>query len=199
MASNRASAVGPGLSPYRITVGQFRRMIEAKIFPEGARVELLGGILLAMTTNNAHDYIVTQLANLLRPLLPAAWCLREEKSIQLGRTWRPQPDIAVLRDRAIAFIRRSPRAADIALLVEVADTSYAKDSGIKLRLYAAARIPVYWIVNVERRRVEIYSSPGGSGPSAYYGVISIHPATDRPAVLLDGQDLGTVAAEELFP
>jgi Uma2 family endonuclease len=199
MASNQASAVRSDLPPYRVTVGQFRKMIDARIFPEGTRVELLGGLLVAMTTNDIHDYLVTQLSNLIRPLLPAAWCLREEKSVQLGRTWRPQPDITVLRDRAVAFVRRSPRAADIALLVEVADTSYAKDSGIKLRLYASARIPVYWIVNVERRQVEIYSSPGGRGPAAYYGAITIHPATSRPAVLLDGQNLGTIGADELFP
>ena len=199
MATNQASAVGSGVALYRMTVKQFGKMIDANVFPDGARVELLGGLLVTMTTNVPHDFIVTRLSEMLRPLLPAAWSLREEKSVQLGRFWRPQPDISVLRDPAVAFSRRSPRGADVAMLVEVCDTSYVKDSRTKLRLYAAARIPVYWIVNIERRQVEVHTVPTGRGASARYEVTTIHPVTARPGVVLDGQDVGAIAVQELFP
>src|SRR6516165_4306620 len=88
---------GPALMPYRLTVRQFIKMIQANIFPEGHRVELLGGILSTMVTYDPHDFVVTRLASRLRPLVPAHWTLREEKSVQLGRRWRPYPDISILK------------------------------------------------------------------------------------------------------
>ena len=199
MATNQASAVGSGVALYRMTVKQFGKMIDANVFPDGARVELLGGLLVTMTTNEAHEFIVGQLADLLRPLLTDGWFLREEKSARLGRFWRPEPDIAVVRGRRADFLKRGPRGGDVGLLVEVCDTSYAKDSRTKLRLYASARVPVYWIVNIERRQVEVYSVPTGRGASARYEVTTIHPVTARPGVVLDGQDVGTIAVQELFP
>jgi len=45
---------------------------------------------------------------------------------------------------------------------EVADSSLARDRGLKRPLYSAAGIPEYWIVNVEDREIEVHSSPSGS-------------------------------------
>ncbi len=57
----QTQSVSSGLVPYRISVRQFVKMIDANIFPEGDHVELLGGVLVAMTKNDAHDFIVNQL------------------------------------------------------------------------------------------------------------------------------------------
>ena len=70
--ATRARSTGTNLVPYRVTARQFVKMIDAGVFPEGDRVELLGGILVAMTKNDAHDFIVGQLGDLLRSLL-AYW------------------------------------------------------------------------------------------------------------------------------
>ena len=43
--ATEVNATGKGLVPYRLTVRQFERMIDAGIFPEGAHLELLGGCL----------------------------------------------------------------------------------------------------------------------------------------------------------
>lgn len=197
--ATQASATGPGLVPYRVTVRQFEKMIDAGVFPEGITVELLGGILVAMTKNDTHDFIAGQLGDLLRSLLPAGWFVREEKSCHLGRFWRPEPDIAVVRGRHADFRTRTPRGGDLGLLVEVADTTYPKDSGVKLRRYATARIPVYWIVNVDRRQVEIYTEPRGCGRTAHYHEFAIHHATAQVPVVLDGQERGRIAVQDLLP
>ena len=47
----------------------------------------------------------------------------------------------------------------MALVVEVADTSLAKDRGEKLLAYARGGVPVYWIVNLMGDQVEVYSEP----------------------------------------
>ena len=190
---------GSAVMPYRLTVRQFVKMIQANIFPEGHRVELLGGILSTMVTYDPHDFVVTQLGVLLRPRLPAGWTLREEKSVQFGRWWRPSPDISILKSPSRAFEHRTPRPQDIALLTEVSDTTYRKDSGIKLRRYAHVRIPHYWIVNLERRQVEVYRDPNGHHGKAYYRVLECYRENDDLPVVIDGNDLGRIAVKEILP
>jgi len=198
MAPSPASAIGTGVVPYKLTVRQFLKMIDANVFPEGVRVELLGGVLVGMTTNDLHNFVVTRLANLLRPLIPPGWTLREEKSVQLGRFWRPEPDITVLRGQDGAFFQRSPRGADIGLLVEVADSTYTKDSGLKLRSYAAVQVPVYWLVNLGKSQVEVHSEPRGRKRLAHYHKIEIYDLQADVPVVLDGQELGRIAVRGML-
>jgi Uma2 family endonuclease len=198
MATQTQSA-GTGLVPYRINVRQFEKMIDAGVFREGEHVELLGGILVAMTINPPHVVIVTCLANLLRPLLPADWLLFEEKPVQFGRWWLPEPDIAVVRGSYASYLNHLPRPAEIGFLVEVSDSSYAKDVGIKLRGYARARVPVYWIVNVGLRQVEVHTDPQGRGRTAHYRGVLIRKVGEQVPVVIDGQERGQLAVADLFP
>jgi Uma2 family endonuclease len=197
--ATQVTKTGSALMPYRLTVRQFVKMIQANIFPEGHRVELLGGILSTMVTYDPHDFVVTHLAELLRPRLPGGWTLREEKSVQFGRWWRPNPDISVLKSPSRAFEHRTPRPQDIALLVEVSDTTYRKDSGIKLRRYAHVRVPHYWIVNLERRQVEVYRDPHGHHGKACYRLLEYRLEDDDLPIVIDGHDLGRIAVKEILP
>jgi Uma2 family endonuclease len=187
-----------GVVPYRLTVQQFSRMIDANVFDED-RVELLGGILYPMTINLPHAFVVTRLSELLRPLLPVEWSLWEEKPVPLDRYWRPQPDLSVLKSPSNAFARRWPRPSDIASLVEVSDTTYSRDAGIKLPRYAHVRIPLYWIVHLEQRRVEVYSDPYGRLGKAGYRRVEFYPEDVVLPVVLDGRDLGRIAVKDLLP
>jgi Uma2 family endonuclease len=197
--ATQTSTTGSGVVPYRITARQFVKMIDAGVFPEGDHVELLGGILVAMTKNEVHDYIVGLLGDIFRVFLPAGCFVREEKSSQLGRYWRPEPDFSVVRGQRADYLKRSPGGRDIGLLVEVADSSYPKDSKIKLWSYASARIPTYWIVNVARRQIEVYTDPQGRGRSARYHQIAIHDEKAQVPVVLDGQERGRIAVKDLLP
>ena len=53
----------------------------------------------------------------------------------MAQFWKPLPDVAVVRGLHRDFIARTPGPSDIALIVEVSDTTYAKDTRIKLRRY----------------------------------------------------------------
>ncbi len=71
-------------------------MIEAGVFPDDARVELLGGVLAEqMTKYPPHCFSVDGIARLLRGLIEPRLVVREEKAVILGEKWRPEPDIAV--------------------------------------------------------------------------------------------------------
>ena len=197
--ATQTTRTASGLVPYRLTVRQFSRMIDASVFGEDDRVELLGGILFPMTINVPHAYVVDRLDVLLRPRLPADWSLREEKPVQLGCFWRPSPTSPSSSCLSSAFAHRWPQPLDIALLVEVADTSYLKDSGIKLRRYAHVQIPQYWIVHLDRRQVEVYRDPHGRHGKACYQVVEIHRDDAEVPVVIEGKDFGRIAVKEILP
>src|SRR5262245_21921727 len=111
-----AKSTGSGLRIYRLTARQFETMIDAGVFPEGAHVELLGGLLVEMVKDEPHNYAVGQVADLLRPLVPTGRHVREEKPARLGRFWRPEPDVGVVRGRRAEYRARPPALRDCALV-----------------------------------------------------------------------------------
>lgn len=192
-------AAGFGLVPYRLTVRQFEKMIGAGVFRDGDHVELLGGLLVdKMVKHPPHNVAVGSLAALFRELL-TGWFVNEEKPINLSTWSSPEPDIAVIRGRLREYGARNPTAAEIGIIVEVADSSYAKDRGAKWRIYATAKIPVYWIVNLPRRQIEVYSDPSGRGKSAEYRDVKIAGADDEIPLVIEGRELGRIKVRDVLP
>jgi len=189
-----------GVVPYRLTVRQFLKMIDANVFRDEDHVELLGGILVdKMKKYPPHNFGVGKLAALMRGLLPAGWFVNEEKPIQLSRWSRPEPDIAVIRGRLDDYSGRDPTAAEVGIVAEVADSSYPKDRGKKSRKYGASKIPAYWIVNLPQRQLEVYTAPTGRGKSATYQDVKIYGADAAVPLTLEGRDLGRIQVSEVLP
>jgi Uma2 family endonuclease len=182
------------MTPYRLDVRRFDKMLAADLFGD-RKVELLNGLLIAMITSPAHDLAVTAIGDALEDRLDRAhWTVREEKPVVLSPRWKPLPDMAVVRGPYTDYAQRTPGAVDIALLVEVSDTTYPKDSGFKRRWYARFGIPAYWIVHINRRVVEVYAPDAtGLGLTATYGEQEDIPLS------LDGRNFGAVPATGLFP
>ena len=65
--------------------------------------------------------------------------------------------------------------------------------------YAVARVPIYWIVDLGRRRLEIHSEPAGQGETAYYGLTQILGQDDEVALVLDGREIARFAVREILP
>ncbi len=74
-----------------------------------------------------------------------------------------------------------------------------KDSGPKLKRYATHQIPVYWIVDLRRRVVEVHSQPFGAGKQAGYARTELYQEADFAPVVLDGQEIGRAAVAEMLP
>jgi Uma2 family endonuclease len=193
------SASGSGVTPYRISVRQFEKMIDTGVFGEHDHVELLEGILVnRMTKNEPHNFTVGELAEALRAIVNPDWVVREEKSIVLGRFSRPEPDLAVARGPRERYRSVSPKMPDLGLLVEVADSSYPADRGKRWVKYAGSGIPVYWIVNLPLRQVEVYSEPSGRGKAAAYQVPKVYAPDDDVPVILTGRELGRLKVREIL-
>jgi Uma2 family endonuclease len=194
-----APATASGLVPYRLTVRQFEKMIDAGVFRDDDHVELLGGLLVdKMVKHDPHNFAIDMLGAILNDILPPDWIARQEKSVVLGRFWRPEPDIAIARGPRTRYRAKGPRRADLAMLVEVADSTYAKDRGAKWRRYAASGVSVYWIVNLPLRQIEVYSASTGRGKSAGYGDIKTYGPNDEVPLILEGRELGRIKVSEVL-
>ncbi len=147
------------LPVHRFSVANYHRMIEAGVFADDDRVELLEGYIVSkMPHNPAHDGIISILLRRLWTRLPDDWIVRVQSAITLANS-ETEPNLAVVRGPERRYLATHPTPKDIALVVEVADSSLAQDRTIKARLYARARIPEYWIVNLPEARVEVYTRP----------------------------------------
>lgn len=189
-------AVAPRL--YRFRVDQYERMIAAGVLTSEDRVELIDGVVVRkMTQNPPHAAAIDYTVAALRPLLREDWLLREQKPIKLSDS-EPEPDLVILRGPLRLYERRHPRPADLAVVVEVADTTLEFDRRDKGLAYARARIPVYWIINLIDRRVEVYTEPKGGKSPAYRRRTDYSPDAEVPLVI-DGDEVGKIRVRELLP
>ena len=103
--------------------------------------------------------------------------------------------MAIVRGTDADYEHRIPTAADVALLVEISDSTLSQDRGKKLLVYARGKIPVYWIVNLVDRQVEVYSRPGKKG----YRSHQVYASGEQVPVTIGGQDLPPIAVGSILP
>ncbi|MBA3485259.1 MAG: Uma2 family endonuclease [Pirellulales bacterium] len=167
-----------------ITVAQYEQMIAEGVFvpSEEHRVELIRGEIREMSPiHPPHEDALDRLAEWSFDSAPRMQVrVRVQLSIELlGLQSIPQPDLAWVRRGD--YSRQRPTSDEVLLVVEVADTSVRFDRGEKAALYAEAGIADYWIVDVNRRTIEVCREPsdgvyrrreivdlaGAVGPSAF--------------------------------
>jgi Uma2 family endonuclease len=182
----------------RFTVAEYEALVRSGAFPEHPRHELLEGwITPKMTKSPPHEVAISLANRLLIRLLGEGWEVRVQSAITTGDS-QPEPDLALARGGARSYLDRHPGPGEVPLVIEVADSSLARDRGLKARVYARAGIPHYWIVNLADRRVEAHTSPGGAASPAYSRVESIGPDGVLPLVL-DNVEVGPIAVRDLLP
>jgi Uma2 family endonuclease len=128
---------------------------------EDERIELLEGALVAMSPiGPPHDSTVQRLTRLLVLALEGLAGVRCQSSFAASEISEPEPDLSVvpLGDYDV------DHPSEAFLIIEVAESSLAKDRGKKLRLYANCGLREYWVVNLPERCIEVYTEPS---PGAY--------------------------------
>jgi Uma2 family endonuclease len=179
-----------------MTVDRFLQLIEAGVFTSQDDVFLWHGRLVEKrTVGRPHTITQLGLQSLLVAVVSGHYHVELEAPLEIGPESLPEPDLAVIRGSLRDYPDRPPTAGNVSLIIEVADSSVAVDSGRKLRDYAAEGIPVYWIVNIPQTRMEVYSQPEGI---TYQDRRDYGPDDDVP-VLLDGQEVGRIAVKEILP
>jgi Uma2 family endonuclease len=107
----------------------------------------------------------------------------------------PEPDVMIVRGSRRDYAQKHPSAADVALVVEVANSTLQRDKTVKLGIYAQAEIPTYWLLNLLERQLEIYTQP----KDVSYQSCQIYQASDSLDFWFEGQKLGTIVVADLLP
>ena len=167
------AAAAPPIERYRLTSAIFHEMVDKGILSEDIRLELIEGGLVTLSPPGAEDSgIVNQIAQTLIPQIEQRALFRIHGPIALDEFSEPQPDLALLVQRDDFYKHSLPRPADVALVIEVADSSLAYDRTIKMPLYARAGVPMLPVVagdKATRSQIWLYSlllAPLGLTPAA---------------------------------
>jgi Uma2 family endonuclease len=143
----------------------FMRLAEAGILADDERVELIDGQLVAVSPEDPeHGSLVRRLTTLLAArYAPLGGEVGSSTTLDAGEGQLPLPDVLVLR-RPVGG--RHPVGADALMVVEVSRSSLAFDTSIKARIYAAAGVPLYVVVNVAARELVVHADPGSEAYQA---------------------------------
>jgi Uma2 family endonuclease len=164
-------AVEVELARRLFTVEEYHRMAEAGILGEDERVELIEGEIVQMAPiGPRHIGCVINANRLFFTRLGARAVISPQNPVVILPRSEPQPDLALLRPRAVSYSRERPASDDVLLAVEVADTTVRFDRLVKSRLYARAGIAEFWLCLAMDGAVEVYRGPGADG----YAGVTLH-------------------------
>jgi Uma2 family endonuclease len=177
------------------SVEQYHNLVHEGYFPEDAPVELLKGrVVLKMPQNPPHILTLDETRDALAGCIPAGWFIRTQAPVTTQDS-EPEPDIFVVRGARRDYTDRHPGPKDVGLVVEVANTSLQRDRGLKREVYAEGLVPIYWVVNLNERRVEVYSAPEGGE----YASRLTYGEGDELPVVLEEKEIARISVSSLLP
>ena len=160
MVEKHFDAVPTSVSRRLLSADDYQRMIRFGILRDGERVELINGELLTMAALGVpHVPCVARLNYWLTPKLIARAIVSVQSSFRLSSYSEPEPDITLFRFRDDFYSEQLPGAADVLLIIEVADSLLCYDHDTTVPLYAAAGISESWLVGLQQRCVTVYRDP----------------------------------------
>jgi Uma2 family endonuclease len=146
------------LKYHTFTNDDFMLMAEAGVFND-QNVELLDGLIYDMSpATPGHEEYIDQLHERFIDMFGKRVRVRSQNGLDIGDPyWLPHPDVMVLKRRN--YGKNRPKPEDVLLLVEIANTSFATDTKLKLQKYAKAGIKDYWVANMTKRVWLVHRSP----------------------------------------
>lgn len=203
-ASSNGSAPAPFDRLYRISLDLYHGMVRHGLLTKYDKVELLDGLLVKkMTKGDPHTAATILVGDALRDLGLEGWHVRNEAPVALpggprGRDSEPEPDVSLARGAARDYLTHRPGPGDTGLVIEVADSSLRADQA-KMQLYARAGIPAAWLVDLTNRVVKVFANPTRRAATAKYRTVKVYHPGDLVPVVIDGQEVGQVAVNDILP
>lgn len=165
------SVMEPERKLYPITVEMYHIMADNGAFGPDERLELIDGEIIEMSPiGSRHARCVNFLAEFLNRHFFEPFIVSVQNPIIATDRTEPQPDIALLERRDDLYIDQLPTGSDVALVIEVSDSTVAFDRGRKIPNYAAAGIGEAWLVDLESEHVEVHSMRKENA----YGLVKIY-------------------------
>ena len=158
-AQGQADAV-----PYHWTVERFYRAADANVFDDPSRLELIQGrIMEKMPQDPIHRAVRVRLGRQLRTAFASRLVVMEECPVHLAYDTELIADVVAAYGEESDFDARHPVGADIAVLIEVANTTMASDLGEKAMQYAQSEVNDYWVVLVKESAIVVHRQPSPAG------------------------------------
>jgi len=175
-----------------MTVDEFDRFTENLDEP----FELIEGLMVAKLTKKPPHVTATENVRdeLLGLFSRPKWRVSTESPVRIPEYNEPEPDVMLIRGSTKKYEGRIPVSADLALVVEVSHSTLTKDHK-RIAIYGAAKIPVYWIVNIDYQQVEVYTLKRRGG----YGKARIYKRGESVPVDVDGAEIGRIAVDDMLP
>ncbi len=146
------------------TTAEYHQMIQAGVFGEDDRLELIEGEVTEMSPiSSNHAGHVKQLAAYFHNVLRKRVIVSVQDPIHLSEYSEPQPDLALLRPRADYYAGSHPTPDDVLLVVEVVETSAGFDRDVKMPMYARTGVVEAWLVSLADGWIEVYREPSSAG------------------------------------
>ena len=146
------------------TIDEYQQMIQAGVFHEDDRLELIEGEIAEMSpVSPKHAGCVNRLADLFYDRLRRRAIVAVQNPVRVGQRSEPQPDLALLHPRPTYYANLHPAPEDVLLIVEVSDTSAEFDRDVKMSMCAKAGIVESWLVSLADGWVEVYREPSPLG------------------------------------
>src|SRR5262245_56219698 len=182
----------------RFSVDEYHALIEAGFFADDENYELLRGLLVhKMGKKRAHTLATQRLRELLEKALTGFYADAQEP-VTINDS-EPEPDVSVVRGKRDDYLDRHPLGTETPLVVEVAEATLSHDRGVKKAIYAEAGIPIYWIVNLIDRQIEIYTQPSGPTQQPDYAKCEIVSADGEVPLVIDSRELGRLRVKDILP
>lgn len=180
-----------------LAVAQFEYLVNLGFFGD-APVEMLDGFVVdKMTHGSFASTIISRLTRLLTRALAESLIVRTQLPLRLQRSV-PEPDLAIVAGPDARYLEENPKADDAFLVIEVSDSTLAKDRGPKLRDYASNGIREYWIVNCVDRSIEVYTSPSASSDEPRYKKKTVLRLDETAKLRIQGHPALTIPLAMLF-
>jgi Uma2 family endonuclease len=169
---------------WRMPVDRYHHMIQSGLITAEDRVELLEGVLVEkMSINPGHRVATRRTADHLRASLPAGWYVDEAAPLTTSDS-EPEPDVAVIRGATTDYLDRHPGPGDVAVVIEVSESSLRRDRETNRRIYARAGVREFWLLDLTNRRLEVHTRPEADTFSLVAvipesGTVELHPTGQR--------------------
>ncbi|MGI8641010.1 MAG: Uma2 family endonuclease [Pyrinomonadaceae bacterium] len=156
--------INKGVKPHSITVPEYDLMIEAGIYTENDRIELLNGeIVELMPKGTKHASANSRIARFFVRLFDEKVIVRNQNPIVLDDFSEPEPDIVLAKWNETDYVEHHPKPEDILLVMEISDSTLAYDRDDKALAYSRNNIRQYLLLNLQNETLEDYRQPSADG------------------------------------
>jgi Uma2 family endonuclease len=147
----------PSPTQWRVSRCEYDRLGELGFFTS-KRVQLINGQVIQMAPmGSPHATSVSLSVKFANGIAGKSNHVRCQLPLSVDEWSEPEPDVAIVVGDERQYSSGHPTTAE--LVIEVADSSLELDRDVKSVLYATANVKEYWVVDVNKRCVEVFREP----------------------------------------